>query len=127
MESYSDSQAPFASEDTKQRIIRKFHSDTSQHLEVLRRNLTLLGTPEHAAAVKTLFMAAHTIKGNAGMMELLEVDVPGLVEPAGQMEALFYELQNGQTVFGPDLSCQLEKLTLTLEESYRIICDGKTQ
>jgi chemotaxis protein histidine kinase CheA len=83
-----------SSEDTRQRLIKKFWDQTTHNLNTLRSNLASLLQLDNKAVINTMFLAAHTLKGNLGMMQLLDVDLFELNAPASDLESLMLGLRN---------------------------------
>lgn len=66
------------------RLITKFKVETTKHLDNLKASLPrLVAAPEDEEALKQVFLLVHTIKGNLGMMLLLD-DVFAKFNPYAQ-------------------------------------------
>jgi chemotaxis protein histidine kinase CheA len=111
----------FASEDARQRLVNKFHKETAANLVTLRQNFDLLAAADTEPALRAIFLAAHTIKGNVGMLELLDVELPGLGEPAQELESLIYDLQDGTVSLSAEMTRQIENYIGELEKRHSML------
>ncbi len=116
----------FSSEETRLRLIQKFWEETYRNLNALRHNLTRLHELETREVIRTMFLAAHTIKGNLGMMQLLDLELFDLHAPASDLEAVLLSLRDQEinlddTVIRKVETClaQLESQLATTQEELR--------
>jgi len=109
-----------SSDDTRQRLIQKFWDQTTHNLGTLRNNLACLPQPDNRAAITAMFMAAHTIKGNLGMMQLLDVDLFDLNAPASDLESLMLGLRDQEIEVDNAIIKELESYLDQLESQLTI-------
>lgn len=109
-----------SSDDTRQRLIKKFWDQTTQNLSTLRNNLSCLRQLDNRDAIKTMFLAAHTIKGNLGMMQLLDVDLFDLNAPASDLESLMLGLRDQEIEPDNRIISELESYLDLLENQLAI-------
>jgi two-component system chemotaxis sensor kinase CheA len=92
------------SEETRTRLIKRFKVETAKHLDGLKSNLPKLeSAPEAEDALEQIFFLAHTIKGNVGMMLLLDQGFSRLNPYAQNLEAFALALRDGQRIVEPGL------------------------
>ncbi len=114
------------SDEVRQRLLHKFRTETSQNLATLRLNLPFLNEPEDRDAIITMFFAAHTIKGNLGMMQILEVDLSALNDRATDLETTLLGLRNRELMPGPVVARQLEEYLSQLESQFSLSLSQET-
>lgn len=94
----------FDSEESRNRLITKFKTETNKHLLKLRNYLLQLETtPEDGEVLEQVFMLAHTIKGNLGMMLLLDEEFAKLNPYVQKLEYVAIELHNRNIRLEPAL------------------------
>jgi chemotaxis protein histidine kinase CheA len=104
-----------SSEESRLRLIQKFWTETTRNLQAIRANLPHLNQADNRQAVNSMFLAAHTIKGNLGMMQLLDLDLLDLQAPANNLEALMLKVREQEGQADNSLIENLEKNLEQLE------------
>lgn len=110
-------------EETRLRLARKFWTETTQYLNSLRRDLPTLKdgkTSPNPDLISRMFLAAHTVKGNLGMMQLLDIDLFDLNEPASDLESLMLRLHNQEVAPDAAVVQSLEKYLNQIESQFAI-------
>ncbi len=104
-----------SSDEMRGRLIQKFWAETNRNLRALRTKLTDLQQPNNHETIQAMFLAAHTIKGNLGMMQLLELDLLELNSPASDLEGLLLSLRDQEISFNGSVEQTLENYLVQLE------------
>lgn len=111
----------FPSEEMRLRLLSKFRAETARNLEVLRQNLPLISEPNNRQTIQLMFLAAHTIKGNLGMMQLLEEDLLiDLNAPANDLEALMQSLRDQEKTLNAAIIQELETYIFHIENQFML-------
>lgn len=91
-------------DETKQRLLSNFKEETAHHIALLWANLPRLEqAPDDSDTLNAMYFSCHNIKGNLGMMQLLDSTMLDLTEVARKLEVTMHDLAKGQLQPGPEI------------------------
>jgi len=91
-------------DETKQRLLGRFRDETTHQIALLWANLPRLEqAPDNSETLYSMYVSCHNIKGNLGMMLLLDNNMPDLTEVARRLELIMQNLSKGTTRLEPEI------------------------